>query len=144
MFPGDADGWSQLGELLEQQGRLSEAYAAWERVLEHENDDLPTLCRYAVSLADHSTRLDDALRMAQLALRLNDSLSICHDAVGWVLVRMDNPQQALPYLERAAEMDPTAPATFQHLAHLYEALGYPEKARVAWEKAGGRGRVGNR
>lgn len=144
MFPGDADGWSQLGELLEQQGRLSEAYGAWDRALEHENDDLPTLCRYAVSLADHSTRLDDALRMAQLALRLNDSLSICHDAVGWVLVRMDNPQQALPYLERAAEMDPTAPATFQHLAHLYEALGYPEKARVAWEKAGGRGRVGNR
>lgn len=135
LFPGDADGWSQLGELLEQQGRLNETYQAWDRVIEYESDDLPTLCRYAVSLADHSIRLDDALRMAQLALRLNDSLAICHDAVGWVLFKMDQPQQALPHLERAAEMGPALPIIFQHLAEAYQSLGYPEKARVAWEKA---------
>lgn len=144
MFPGDAEGWGQLGELLEKQGRLSEAYSAWDQVLQYEHDDLVTLCRYAVSLADHSTRLDDALRMAQLALRLNDSLAICHDAVGWVFFKMDDPQQALPYLERAAAMEPASPITFQHLGQLYEALGYPDKARAAWEKAGGRGRVGKR
>lgn len=144
MFPGDAEGWGQLGGLFEKQGRLSEAYSAWDQVLQYEHDDLATLCRYAVSLADHSTRLDDALRMAQLALRLNDSLAICHDAVGWVFFKMDDPQQALPYLERAAAMEPASPITFQHLGQLYEALGYPDKARAAWEKAGGRGRVGKR
>ena len=114
-FRGDAESWAQLAELMDQQGRFTEAYAAWDSVLQLEHDDLATLCRYACALADHSTRLDDALRMAQRALRLNDSLSICHDAVGWVLVKMGQPQQALPHLERAAAIAPTSLVIFQHL-----------------------------
>ncbi|MCE7934758.1 MAG: tetratricopeptide repeat protein [Chlorobi bacterium CHB2] len=143
-FPGDAEGWAQLGELLEQQGRHTEACAAWDQVLRREPDDLVTLCRYAVSLADRSARLDDALRMAQLALRLNDSFPICHDAVGWTLLKMGEPHQALPYLERAAENGPPSPEIFRHLAEAYESLGNPDKARAAWEKAGGRETMGKR
>jgi tetratricopeptide (TPR) repeat protein len=58
------------------------------------------------------------------------------DSLGWVLFKLNQPQQALPQLLKAIQYTPEAdPTVLDHLGEVYLALHQPDKAIEAWKKS---------
>ena len=66
-------------------------------------------------------------------LRPNDGYIV--DSLGWVLYRLDRPDEAVGHLERAVELRPEDPVINDHLGDAYWAVGRQREARFQW--AGG-------
>jgi len=58
------------------------------------------------------------------------------DSLGWVLFRLDQPQDALKWIQKAIQHTEEPDATlFDHLGDIYAALKQQDQARQAWQKA---------
>jgi tetratricopeptide (TPR) repeat protein len=86
------------------------------------------------SLADRNVRLDEALQLIEMALKLAPQDSFIIDSMGWVLYRMGQNAQAVQYLRQAFAGRPDA----EIAAHLGEVLwvsGEREEAEKIWKDA---------
>lgn len=125
-------------DLLERRGRGDEALAVLDESLEVFEGD-PAL-RYArAMLHERAGRLDEALADLQLILDEEPDSHQALNAYGYaLLVRRDQPAQALPYLERAFELAPESAAVLDSLGWLRFRMGEPELAlellQKAWER----------
>jgi len=111
---------------------LSEKY--FRRVLEIEPDNVETLNALGYTLADKTTRFDEAYQLIRKAYDARPNAYYILDSMGWVLYRLGRHEEAVDYLQRAltAKHDP------EIAAHLGEVLWHSARQREAqqiWEKA---------
>ena len=66
-------------------------------------------------------------------LRPNDGYIV--DSLGWVLYRLNRPDEAVGHLERAVELRPEDPVLNDHLGDAYWAVGRQREARFQWSAA---------
>ncbi len=86
--------------------------------------------------ADRGEHLDKARGLIEKALKMEPKNGAYMDSLGWVLFKLKQPRQALPWLLKALEDSPEPDATvLDHLGEVYMALGQPDKAREAWKKS---------
>jgi tetratricopeptide (TPR) repeat protein len=95
-----------------------------------ENPDL--MNELAYSWADHGEHLPDALAMSQRAAKLDPDNGAIEDTCGWVYFKMGKPEEALPYLQRAAVMTDNDPVVLQHVGETLLKLGHRHEALDAW------------
>jgi len=59
------------------------------------------------------------------------------DSLGWVLFKMDKPQEALPLIEKACEKQAGGAdeTLLDHLGDVYDKLQQPAKAIETWKKS---------
>jgi predicted Zn-dependent protease len=74
-------------------------------------------------------RLDDAIKMAKEALKIQPGYYDANLLLGFVYVNQNNPTAALPYLQEASETRPRSPRPHEFLAQAYAAMGSEEKAQ---------------
>ncbi len=124
----------RVGSVLERLGKYSEAESEFLKCLEKTPDDATTLNYLGYMWAEQGKKLDQAFEWIQKAYELEPDSEAILDSMGWVLYQKGNPEDALPYLEKAKdkliEPDPTI---LDHLADVYHALGQFEKAEDAWK-----------
>jgi tetratricopeptide (TPR) repeat protein len=86
--------------------------------------------------AEHGEKLDKARELIEKALKAEPKNDAYLDSMAWVLFKQKQPQEALPYALKAAELSEKPDATLHdHIGDIYEALKQPEKAREAWRKS---------
>jgi tetratricopeptide (TPR) repeat protein len=86
--------------------------------------------------ADHGTNLEKARAMIEKAVSQDPKNAAFLDSLGWVLFKLNLPDQALPHLLQAAELSRQPDATvYDHLGEVYFALKDLEKARECWKKS---------
>jgi len=86
--------------------------------------------------AERGTNLERARELIEKALKLEPKNAAYLDSLGWVLYKLNQPQEALQYLLKAVELLDEPDATvYDHLGDLYAALKEPEKAVEAWRKS---------
>jgi tetratricopeptide (TPR) repeat protein len=127
----------QFAVALEQAGRGEDSLARAQKALAWKPDFAPALNFLGYSWADKGVRLAEARDMIERAVAAEPDNSAYLDSLGWVLFRLGKPKEALPHLEKAAELlkdDPDA-TVWDHLGDVLEALGRSKEARAAWEKA---------
>jgi tetratricopeptide (TPR) repeat protein len=95
-----------------------------------ENPDL--MNELAYSWADHGEHLPDALAMSQRAAKLDPDDGAIQDTCGWVYFKMGKPDEALPYLQRAAIMTDNDPVVLQHVGDALLKLGHRHEALDTW------------
>lgn len=103
-------------------------------ILSREPDNVDALNALGYSLADRTTRYDEALKLVQRALELRPDSYFILDSMGWVDYRLGHYQEAISYLRRALDMS----ADSEIAAHLTEVLwvtGDKRGAREVWDKA---------
>lgn len=86
------------------------------------------------TLADRTTRYQEALDLVSRALELRPADYFVADSLGWVYFRLGNHAEAIKYLRRALDMK----MDLEVAAHLGEVLwvtGDRESAREIWQKA---------
>lgn len=80
-------------------------------------------------------RLEDAVREARHAARLDPDLATAHTVIGTSLADLDRPEEALDPLLRALERQPGLGRVLLALAKSLRALGREEEAKARYEEA---------
>lgn len=135
LYPEYVPAIFSLGALHDRAGDKKQAKALYFSALEKDSSYVPALNNLAYLYADNYGNLDEALRYATLALRRRPAEAGIMDTLGYVLVRQKRFSEALPYLEKAAQVLSAEPLVQIHLGQAYFGNNQAEKAQNALQKA---------
>jgi len=136
--PKQLDGrfYFQLGATCERKGDYAEAEKYFEKCLELMPDSDEAMNYLGYMWAEHGMKLERARELIEKALKAEPKNAAYLDSLAWVLFKLNQPQEALSYALRAAELSEAPDATvYDHLGDIYAALQQMDKAREAWRKA---------
>ncbi|HTL56864.1 MAG TPA: tetratricopeptide repeat protein [Candidatus Limnocylindrales bacterium] len=126
----------QLGAAYERIGDFEQSEQYFEKCLQLK-PDFPEAQNYLGYMwAEHGIKLDKARELIEKAVKAEPKNAAYLDSLGWVLFKLDKPQEALNYVLKAVALTEEPDATlYEHLGDIYAALSQPEKAREAWTKS---------
>ena len=104
------------------------------KILSQEPDNVDALNALGYSLADRTTRYDEALKLIQRAMELRPNNYFILDSMGWVNYRLGHYQEAVNYLRRALDMSSDSEIA-AHLTEVLWVMGDKDGARAVWDKA---------
>jgi tetratricopeptide (TPR) repeat protein len=126
----------QLGAACERKGDYTQAEKYFEKCLQLAPDSVEAMNYLGYMWAEHGEKLDKARELIEKALKAEPKNAAYLDSLAWVLFKLKQAQEALPYALKAAELSEKPDATvYDHIGDIYEALKQPEKAREAWRKS---------
>lgn len=98
--------------------------------------DNPTLLNYiGYSYANNGHNLDKAYEMISRAIDQSPDDAYIVDSMGWVLYRMGRYDEAVTYLENAANLRPYHAVINDHLGDAYWKVGRTREAHYMWRRA---------
>ncbi|KOR30875.1 hypothetical protein TI04_03765 [Achromatium sp. WMS2] len=104
------------------------------KVLEQEPDHAQALNALGYTLADETTRYEEAFELISKAYELMPDSAAILDSMGWVHYRRGNLDKAIEYLEKAAAADDDGEIA-AHLGEVYWVKGWHDKAMKVWMDA---------
>jgi tetratricopeptide (TPR) repeat protein len=126
----------QFGAASERRGDHAQAEGYFRKCLELAPDFAEVMNYLGYMWAERGENLEEARALIAKALELEPDNAAYLDSMGWVLFRLKQPREALPWLEKAIERSGEPDATlYDHLGDVLAALGEWEEAREAWRKA---------
>lgn len=115
--------WARA-ETLQIADDIAGAIEIYETLYERNSDNLVVANNLASLLSDHDDSAETLDRAWRIARRLRDStIPAFRDTYGWLTFRRGDHQEALAYIEPAAEALPNDPFVQYHLGAVYAALG---------------------
>jgi tetratricopeptide (TPR) repeat protein len=86
--------------------------------------------------AEHGLKLEKARELIEKAVKAEPKNAAFLDSMAWVLYKLNQPAEALPYALKAAELSEQPDATVDdHIGDIYAALKQLDKAREFWRKS---------
>jgi len=126
----------QLGAAYEREGHYTDAEKCFQECLKLAPDFSEAMNYLGYMWAEHDEKLDQARELIEKAVKAEPKNAAYLDSLAWVLYKQKQPQEALPYALKAAELSEKPDAdVYDHIGDIYEALKQPEKAREAWRKS---------
>ena len=120
--------------LAERMGQYELSEETFLRILALDPDNVSALNALGFSLADRSTRYQEAYDYLQRAIDLRPHSAAILDSMGWVLYRLGRLDESLEYLRRSLDIKQDQEVA----AHLGEVLwmrGEHNAARAVWQQA---------
>jgi len=117
--------------LHERGGRIGEALADLQAILDDDADNAQVLNAYGYALAVHRGRWREALPYVERALALQPDSPAILDSVGWIRFRLGQRDMALELLRRAWALRRDAEVA-AHLGEVLWASGLEAEARETW------------
>jgi tetratricopeptide (TPR) repeat protein len=121
----------EVAMVYEQLDRLDDMEKMLRKVIAVQPDYAHAYNALGYSLADRNLRLPEAKTLIERALNLAPDDAFILDSMGWVLYRMGDNAQAIPYLQRAYSLRPDAEIAV-HLGEVLWASGQQDKAKDVW------------
>jgi len=126
----------QFGATCERKGDLDQAEKYFEKSLELVPKFAEAQNYLGYMWAEHGLKLEKARELIQMALKAEPKNAAFLDSMAWVLFKLNQPAEALPYALKAAELSEQPDATVcDHVGDIYAALKQLEKAREFWRKS---------
>ena len=126
----------QFAATHERNKDFEQAEKYFDKTLQLSPDFAEALNYCGYMFAEQGIKLDKARVMIERAVKAEPDNAAFLDSMGWVLYKLKQPQEALPYMLKAMEHSEKADATLNdHLGDIYAALKKFEQARSAWEKS---------
>lgn len=120
--------------IAESRGDLALLESDLQYILARDPNDATALNALGYTLANRTERHDEALDYIQQALALKPDDPAILDSMGWVLYKLGQPADALPYLQRAYTQFPD-PEVAAHYGEVLWVLGEQKQARTVWQDA---------
>jgi tetratricopeptide (TPR) repeat protein len=133
-FPDDPDILYARALSWERQDNIARAEADFRKILVADPDSTAALNALGYTLADRTTRYQEALELIDRARTAEPGNAAIIDSYGWVLYRLGRRDEALGELRRAfaLQKDPEIAA---HVGEVLWALGRQDEARKYFEEA---------
>ena len=126
----------QLGAACERKGDYAGAEQYFQKSLQLVPDFSEAQNYLGYMWAEHGMKLDKARELIEKALKAEPKNAAYLDSMAWVLFKLNQPTEALPYALKAAELSEQPDATvYDHIADIYATLKQPDKAREFWRKS---------
>jgi tetratricopeptide (TPR) repeat protein len=123
----------QLGATSERIGDFQQAEAYFEKCLDLAPDNHEAQNYLGYMWAERGIKLDKARELIDKAVKAEPKNPAFLDSLGWVFFKLNRPQEALEYVQKAVELSTEPdPTLLDHLGDIFGALNQPEKAREAW------------
>lgn len=119
--------------IADQKGDLEQLERDLRTIIAQDPKHSIALNALGYTLADRTERLDEALQLVQKAHELDPQDPATLDSLGWIYFKLNQPEQALKYLEQSLAAYPDA----EIAAHLGEVLwtqGDKRQARKVWQQ----------
>ncbi len=133
--PADVGAATMGGIISEAKRNFADAKERYRKVI----DMKPTAGVAANNLswlyAEDGENLDEALRLAQTAVRELPKRAEAHDTLGWVQYKRDFAPLAIPAFEESIKLDPANPQYHYHLGLALVKSGEADKARASLKRA---------
>lgn len=121
---------------FEQRGQFEEAIAVYEQIYADDTSSAVVANNLASLITTHRDDPESLTRAAGIVRRLRGTdVPAFQDTYGWIAYRRGNLDEALEYLEPAAEALTDDPLAQYHLGMTYAALGRVEDARTTLTRA---------
>ncbi|RLQ21395.1 tetratricopeptide repeat protein [Seongchinamella sediminis] len=133
-FPDSASLRYARSMLGQQQDDLALMEADLRAILARDPNNATALNALGYTLADQTSRFDEAYKLISRALELEPDEPAILDSMGWVLYRQGKYESAIEYLTRAYAAFPD-PEVAAHLGEVLWVSGNTEKARQVWRGA---------
>ncbi len=132
--PENLEALTNLGTLIYDLGRISEALALYDQAIYLRPEDAAVRNNRGNSLRMLG-RLDEAEAEIRYAIRVEPDYADAHSNLGAVLVDLDRSREAIPSFQTALDLDPELHAAASNLGNAYFALGDLESALTAYKRA---------
>jgi tetratricopeptide (TPR) repeat protein len=120
---------------LERQEDFEGAISIYEELYEIDSNSVVVANNLASMLTTYREDADSLERAYRISRRFRDTqLPALQDTYGWIEHRRGNSEEALPYLESAAQGLPQDPIVQYHLGQVYLAVGRQEDALAQFVK----------
>lgn len=133
-FQGDNNLLYARAYVASKLGRLDVAEHDLHTILSREPDNAEALNALGYTLANQTTRYDEALGYIKRALKLRPDDYFVLDSMGWVQYRLGNYDEAVKYLKRAMHLSNDTEVA-AHLGEVLWTMGKQDAARDVWGKA---------
>ncbi len=127
---------SQLGDAYNSLKNYDKSEQNYEAALAINPNNEYVLNNYSYFLSLRKEKLDLAKKMSARLVKNNPTSATYLDTYAWVLYMLGDYKEALKYLERALQHDPSG-VIFEHYGDILFKLGDTDKAVVQWQKAKG-------
>lgn len=135
----EADIHTSLGDIYQQIGDTANAIKSYEAAININPSNALTLNNFAYFLCTHKKdRIDDAARMAEMALAADPDNGSYLDTYALVLFLKHDYKKALEFIEKAAEhrdSDTGNAELWEHYGDILFMLGKPAEAVEKWKDA---------
>jgi tetratricopeptide (TPR) repeat protein len=133
--PANADAAIRLGTLEAASGSSGPALAHFRQALKTDPNNAIACNDAAWLLEEQGKNLDEAQRLAQLAVTRDPKYADAHDTLGWVLYRRGNYLHAVAMLKQAKTLAPASPDVAAHLGLAYAKTGHKQEALAEINRA---------
>ena len=132
----DESFYFQLGATCERKGDYTQAEQYFQKSLQLSPSYAEAMNYLGYMWAEHDMKLDQARELIEKAVKVEPKNTAFLDSMAWVLFKLKQPKEALPYALKAAELSEQPDATvYDHIGDIYAALKELDKAREAWRKS---------
>jgi Flp pilus assembly protein TadD len=135
ILPDDQRVLTTLGMALGSTDRWLEARQIYEATLKLYPNNGIVLNNLAFGVAEHNGDLDQALTMAQQAKRILPAMPEVSDTLGWIYLKKNLPDQALPVFQDLVTKNPERSTFHYHLGLALAQKGDKARAREEVKKA---------
>jgi tetratricopeptide (TPR) repeat protein len=133
--PNNPDSLLQLGLLMEGTGKRDQAKPIYEQILKIVPDNPIALNNLAYIKAEEGNDLDQALTMAQQALKKAPSSPDIADTLGWIYIKKNLSDDAVRVYKDLVAKDPSNPTFHYHFGMALLQKGDRPSAKQELEKA---------
>jgi len=126
----------QIGDIAFLMGKKEEAFSAYRKSLEYDENNLLVLNNYAYYLSLEKQDLDKAERMAAKCVQLQPDNATYIDTYAWIFFQKGNYSLAKFYIESAiSKGEEENSDILEHYGDILYKIGNTERAIAEWEKA---------
>jgi tetratricopeptide (TPR) repeat protein len=131
-----AEFYGQIGDSYQMSGQLDSAFAAYEKAIALDGNNISVLNNYAYFLSLSPRELDRAERMSALTIKAEPNNATYLDTYAWIFFVKGDYRLALLYIERAVSNDKTQdPELFDHYGDILFFNNEPARALEQWKRA---------
>jgi len=131
-----SDFYAVMGDLMYQEGKQEEAFAAYDSCLQWKDDNIGCLNNYAYYLSELNRELPKAEQMSYRTIKSDPDNATYLDTYAWILFLQERYSEAKIYIDQALQNDTDSNAVIiEHAGDIYAKNGDTAKAVRLWTEA---------